>query len=137
MTLCLLNQERARHGLAALRQERRLELAAQRHAADMVSRRFFDHDTPEGTDPQQRMLAAGYRSDNAITGENIAWATGDKSSPAGIVDVWMHSAPHREDILRPEFVEVGVGVAFGAPARPRSPDLPATYVTDFGGPPRR
>jgi uncharacterized protein YkwD len=137
LTLCLLNEERARHGLAGLRQDGRLQVAAQRHSRDMVDRRFFEHDTPDGIDPQQRMLAAGYRSDNAFSGENIAWATGDKASPAAIVDLWMHSPPHREDILRPEFVDVGIGVALGAPAHARSTDPPVTYTTDFGGPPVR
>jgi cysteine-rich secretory family protein len=137
VTLCLLNAERAQRGLAPLRADNRLELAASRHSDDMVARQFFEHDAPDGVDPQQRMLAGGYRSDNAFTGENIAWGTGDKATPAAIVDLWMRSAPHREDVLRPEFVDVGIGVALGAPERPRSTDPPATYTTDFGGPPVR
>jgi uncharacterized protein YkwD len=137
LTLCLLNEERAKHGLAALRSESRLELAAQRHSRDMVERRFFEHIAPGGVDPQERMLAAGYPSNNAFTGENIAWADGQKASPAEIVDLWMHSPPHRKNILRAQFVEIGIGVAPGAPERPRSTDPPVTYTTDFGGPPLR
>jgi len=137
MTLCLLNAERAKAGLPALRSEQRLELASQRHSEDMVRRRFFEHRSPDGVDPQERMLAAGYPSTNALTGENIAWATGPRASAAAIVRLWMHSPPHRQDILRPGFVEVGVGVAAGAPERPRSEDPAFTYATDFGGPPLR
>jgi uncharacterized protein YkwD len=137
LTVCLLNEERAKHQLAPLRRDARLELAAQRHSQDMVARRFFDHDAPGGIDPQARMLAAGYPSNNAFTGENIAWATGQKASPAGIVDLWMHSPPHRRNILRAQFLEIGIGFAPGAPRRPRSTDPPVTYTTDFGGPPIR
>lgn len=137
LTLCLLNRERARRGLAALQPRAQLQLAAQRHSEDMVARRFFEHETPEGADPQRRMLAAGYPSDNAFTGENIAWATGPKGSPGAIVDLWMHSPPHKRNILRPQFTEIGVGIAPGAPQTPRSDDPPWTYTTDFGGPPVR
>jgi uncharacterized protein YkwD len=137
VTLCLLNAERAKAGLAPLREELRLELSAQRHSQDMVRRRFFEHVNPDGADPQARMFAAGYASNNALTGENIAWATGDRATPGAIVDLWMHSPPHREDILRAGFVEIGVGIAPGAPATPHSHDPPFTYTTDFGGPPQR
>lgn len=137
LTLCLLNAERGRQGLAPLQRRTQLELASQLHAEDMIARQFFEHDTPDGVDPQQRMLAAGYPSSNAITGENIAWATGPRASPADIVFLWMHSPPHRENILRPEYTEIGMGLARGAPAKPRSDDTPWTYTTDFGGPPVR
>ena len=137
VVLCLLNAERAKAGLPALRRDARLELASQRHAEDMVARRFFEHATPEGIEPQARMLAAGYPSNNALSGENIAWATGPSASPEAIVRLWMHSPPHREDILRPGFVDIGVGVAAGAPETPHSSDAAATYATDFGGPPQR
>jgi uncharacterized protein YkwD len=137
VVLCLLNAERTKAGLAPLKRDPRLELAAQRHSQDMVARKFFDHATPDGIDPQARMLAAGYPSNNALSGENIAWATGPSATPHKIVQLWMHSPPHREDILRPGFVDIGVGVAQGAPQKPHSTDAAATYATEFGGPPQR
>jgi uncharacterized protein YkwD len=137
LTLCLLNAERTSRGMAPLQRRAQLELASQRHSEDMVARRFFEHDTPEGTDPQQRMLAAGYPSNNALTGENIAWAAGRRASPFEVVDLWMHSPPHRENILRREFTEIGLGLVRGAPEKPRSNATPWTYTTDFGGPPLR
>jgi uncharacterized protein YkwD len=129
LTLCLLNEERAKRGLAPLTAEARLELASQRHSEDMAARSFFEHDTPEGVDPQERILAAGYPASNAFTGENIARGEYSESSPVEIVDSWMHSTGHRENILRAEFTEVGVGVATAEAA--------AIYTTDFGGPPVR
>jgi uncharacterized protein YkwD len=129
LTFCLLNKERARKGVAALRYDARLEAAAQAHSDDMVRRDFFEHDTPEGVEPYERMLAAGYAATNAFTGENIARGEGSESSPMEILDSWMHSPPHREALLHPGYAEVGVGMASTAKA--------ATYTTDFGGPPIR
>jgi uncharacterized protein YkwD len=127
-TLCLRNAERARHGLPALQPEVRLEEASQLHSEDMVRRGYFEHDTPDGVDPQQRMLEAGYPANDAFTGENIARGRGAESSPVEIVDAWMHSPPHRDNILRPGFREIGVGV--------RAQGDVALYTTDFGGPPQ-
>jgi uncharacterized protein YkwD len=137
LTLCLLNDERARGGVAPLRYDIRLEAASQAHSEDMVRRRFFEHDTPEGVEAYARMLAAGYAATNAFTGENIAWGEGAESSPVEIVDSWMHSPPHRETILHPQYSEVGVGVAFGGPESDPGDAPAATYTTDFGGPPIR
>jgi uncharacterized protein YkwD len=133
LTLCLLNEERARAGIGPLRSEGRLEVAAQRYAADMVKRDFFDHVDPGGLDPHDRILMAGYPSNNTWTGENLAWGNGSESAPAEIVDTWMHSPGHRDNILRAEFVEIGIGVEFAA----RNAESGATYVTTFGGPPTR
>jgi hypothetical protein len=138
LTLCLLNEQRARHGLPALRSESRLQLAAQRYVRDMVERRFFDHVDPGGLDPQDRILMAGYPATNAWTGENLAFGTGPEGSPAEIVDHWMHSPGHRQNILRSTFTEVGIGVAFDVPKQePAGTDPGATYSTSFGGPPTR
>jgi uncharacterized protein YkwD len=128
LTVCLLNAQRARHGLPPLQPEERLEDASQLHSEDMVRRGYFEHDTPDGVDPQRRMLDAGYPSNNAFTGENIARGSGAESSPVEIVDAWMHSPPHRENILRPGFREIGVGIWVKGEL--------ALYTTDFGGPPQ-
>src|SRR5215216_210692 len=122
LTLCLLNDERARAGLAALQGEPRLELASQRHSEDMMRRGYFEHESPEQVDPQGRMLAAGYPANNAFTGENIARGEGAESSPVEIVDSWMHSPPHRENVLRGAFIVIGIGVATGGQT--------AVYTTD-------
>jgi uncharacterized protein YkwD len=138
LTLCLLNEQRARYGLAPLRSELRLQLAAQRYVGDMVERRFFDHVDPGGLAPEDRILMAGYPSNNAWTGENLAYGTGPEGSPAEIVDRWMHSPGHKENILRAPFTEIGIGVAFDVPKEePAGTDSGATYATSFGGPPTR
>jgi uncharacterized protein YkwD len=134
-TICLLNRERAARGLPALNQNALLDAASLEHSQDMVGRRYFEHTTPDGRDVRARLRAVGYsRGFSASTGENIAYGYGAKSTPAAIVQLWMHSPGHRADILRPAFNEIGIGIATGAPELPDAKQADsATYTTDFGG----
>lgn len=132
-TRCLINRERTRRGLPALARSAQLASAALAHSRDMVERGFFEHETPDGRTPQDRIRATGWgRGTSSSTGENIAWGSGEEATPAAIVAQWMASAPHRADILRPAFREIGVGIALGAPAG-RGSRPGATYTTTFGG----
>ena len=131
-TLCLLNVQRAAHDLPALTEVPTLDRAAGAYAADMVARRFFDHVSPGGGTMMDRMKASGWLSAPGgwSAGENIAWGSGDLGTPASIVDGWMHSAPHRANILSGSFAEIGIGIASGAP-QPGISGSAGTYVTDF------
>jgi uncharacterized protein YkwD len=134
-TLCLLNRERAQRGLTPLRENGLLSAASLEHSQDMVRRRYFEHTTPDGRSVGDRLRAVGYaRGRSASAGENIAYGFGPESTPASIVAIWMKSPPHREDILRPSFTEIGIGIAPGAPELPAEKQADsATYATDFGG----
>lgn len=135
LIVCLHNEERAQAGLPPLEYEQRLQNAAQLHAEDMVERRFFAHDTPEGLRPEDRALQAGYPAKHYSSGENLAWGTGLEAAPVEVVDGWMHSPGHRENILRNAFTQMGVGVVAGVPETPKDPLPGATYAVSFGGPP--
>jgi uncharacterized protein YkwD len=124
-TLCLLNVERRRHHLRPLRENRKLDHAASGHSRSMVNHHYFGHGDFAG-----RIRRAGYRG--WTLGENIAWGSLQWSTPAAIVDMWMHSPGHRANILRPQFREIGIGIAVGAPQR--GVGGAATYTTDFGKP---
>ena len=128
-TLCLLNAERRARGLGRLRPNGRLRAAALRHSEDMVERRFFEHENPDGVDPHERIRRAGYAegAGRRATGENLA--TGDPGTPAVMVDGWMHSPGHRKNILRPGFREIGIGIV----PRHQEGGPGATYTTAFGG----
>ena len=128
-TLCLLNQERAKRGLRALRMNKRLSLAAKRHAQDMVRRDYFSHETPTGTDFVTRIRRAGYRG--PTLGENLACGSGSYATPAATVQSWMDSPGHRANILNRRFREAGLGVVSGAPTIGGSDS--ATYAMTFGG----
>jgi uncharacterized protein YkwD len=134
-TICLLNRERTRRGLPPLRLNDLLSAASAEHSQDMVRLRYFEHTAPDGRSVGDRLRAVGYSAGvSSSAGENIAWGVGPESTPAAIVGVWMHSPGHREDILRPSFTEVGIGIAIGAPEVPEAEQAEsATYTTDFGG----
>jgi len=87
----------------------RLDEAAQRHATDMLRRAYYSHRSPEGSTPQQRVRAAGYR-DARVVGENIAKGL---FTPEEVVRRWMKSYGHRRNMLLHDATHTGLGVAFG------------------------
>jgi uncharacterized protein YkwD len=129
-TLCLINQQRRAQGLAPLRSNGRLQAAATRYSRQMVRQRFFDHIAPDGTTFDQRVRAAGYVSFQTLA-ENIAWGSGQRATPAHIVNGWMHSSGHRRNILDRGLHEIGIGIVPGAPEDVGG-QRAATYTTDFG-----
>ena len=133
-TLCLLNAERRARRRRPLRDNRQLRVAALRHSRDMVERDFFDHVNPDGLDAHRRIVRAGYRlpRSGGVTGENLASAEEEKSTPAEIVEGWMHSPGHRRNILRPAFREIGIGILPEATDYSHPDNRGATYTTTFG-----
>jgi len=131
VTLCLLNEQRAAAGLAPLASEPLLTSVATQYSQSMVDGRFFSHVSPSGVDLQQRLAAYVGTAGGWLIGENIAWGEGSSSTPAFIVDAWMHSAGHRANILSAGFREIGIGIVTGTP-RGSAPQTSATYTTDFG-----
>lgn len=128
--LCLVNLTRLEHGLPALHEEDRLELAAQQHSDDMVTNHYFAHDAPDGRTPSGRVSAAGYNW--AQTGETIAQG---QSTPARVVANWLDEANsisgngHCVNILGPGFRDLGVGVN---PGTANVGLAPGTWTQDFG-----
>jgi uncharacterized protein YkwD len=132
-TLCVLNAQRARHGLRPLELNGRLARAARRHARDMNRRNYFSHESLGGGSFLDRIRRTGYLrgAGRWTVGENLAWASGGKAAPRTITQMWMNSPGHRANILSASFREVGIGVAYGAPVRGDVTPA-ATYATDFG-----
>lgn len=131
--LCLVNRERRRRGLRALRVDRRLEIAAGRHARDMVARSYFAHRTPGGRTVVDRLRRAGYlRGQSTFVGETLAWGSSGRGSPCGIVAAWLASPPHRAVLLSRRYREIGLAAVPGSP-RSRSRTA-ATYAADLAGP---
>ncbi|HKA38090.1 MAG TPA: CAP domain-containing protein [Thermoanaerobaculia bacterium] len=106
--LARVNKERVARKLAPLRRHPRLDEAAQRHADDMFTKRYYSHDSPDGKTAIDRIQALGYRAKYA--GENIARG---QYSVAEVMDGWMESQTHRDHLLSPVFDDVGFGLAFG------------------------
>ena len=131
--LCLLNRQRALHGLAPLHGNARLRKAGWGHARDMVAHRYFAHRSRNGAPFYDRIRATGYMSNvgHWWVGENLAWGAGARATPRRIVSAWMHSPPHRRNILDGRFTEIGIAVVRGAPVARRVGPA-ATYATEFG-----
>ena len=131
-TRCLLNAIRADHGMKALKSDDRLTGAARGHSRKMVAKSFFTHDSLSGKHFSGRIAATGWMDGRAnwVVGENLAWGSGTLATPHAIVDAWMDSAGHRDNILKRRFRNVGVGVSRGTPVTGVSEGV--TYTTDFG-----
>lgn len=99
----LTNQNRAEAGCPPLSLDPRLTQAAEQHSQQMAQEDFFAHVSPGGSSPADRVRAAGY--DYRLVGENIA---AGYASPDAVVESWMGSEEHRENILNCEFKEIGV-----------------------------
>jgi uncharacterized protein YkwD len=110
--LARVNAARKEAGAPPLRANSRLDLAAQRHAEDMLARNYFAHQSPEKKTVRDRAKAAGY--DWRAIGENIAEG---QFSAGEVMDTWLHSPAHRRNILDPAFKELGVGLALGRSGR--------------------
>jgi uncharacterized protein YkwD len=138
-TVCLVNRVRSQRGLARLRVNPHLNSFATAFTRKMVSRRFFSHDVPGGPSFSQRANSSAYaRSAGRMTmGENLAWATAELATPAAIVEAWLQSPGHRDNVLRPQFREIGVGVLEAAPEGGWEDSSPVTYVHAFGWRTRR
>lgn len=102
----LTNQERQARGLYLYAWNDTLAGAARAHSQDMGNRGYFDHNTPEGVTPGQRITAAGYTW--SACAENIA---AGQTSPAEVMQSWMNSSDHRANILATTCCDLGVGYA--------------------------
>ena len=131
-TLCLLNGERADHGLRPLTENDQLARAARGHSADMVANSYFAHEGRDGSEIRDRIGATGYipSSGRWVIGENLAWGTGALATPKAIMNAWMNSSGHRANILHADYREIGFGIVVGNPSRTNG--LGATFATEFG-----
>lgn len=91
-----------------LTMEPTLRCSARLHSKDMADRMYFDHDTPDGIDPGDRMTEAGYVG--RTWGENIAKG---QTTPEQVVQGWMDSDGHCANIMNAGFNLIGVGYFAG------------------------
>jgi len=114
---CLINNERSSFGLRPVRPNADLRQAALSHSNEMVDEGYFEHTSPSGLTFIQRIDATGYLrgARSWVVGENLVWGTGSLGTPRALVDAWMNSPPHRENLLRPTFSEIGIAAVDGTP----------------------
>lgn len=105
----LVNNQRASNGLPALSEDSALDDAARRKAADMFAKNYWAHYAPDGqTSPWGFIRAAGYNY--IFAGENLAKGFTD---PNSVVNAWMNSSTHRDNILSSKYREVGFAIVPG------------------------
>ena len=104
-----VNTVRRGIGLRPLELNPRLTEAAQAHADDMLARTYYNHNSPEGTTPPQRVRAAGFIAD--VVAENIA---AGQTSTEDALGAWLHSTDHRRNLLDPRLTHIGIGMALGS-----------------------
>lgn len=134
--LDLVNIEREKMELDPLSYNKILEKTAYLHAKDMYQRNFFSHTNPDGVDAEERMKPyyENRRWTSRWTGENIwewekptSYKVADLAAEAMNGDSgWMQSPAHRENILNPDFLELGVGYY-------RAKTGKVFFVQNFGG----
>lgn len=106
--LQLTNEQRTKHGLAPLAMNDRLVQAATEKAQDMIDNDYFAHISPTGVTPWFWIQRNNYVY--TVAGENLAI---DFVQAEDVVDAWMASPSHRDNMLQPDYVETGVAVLTG------------------------
>lgn len=106
----ITNQERSvGGGLPALKENQKLNLSAEKKVADMFARQYFEHISPDGVGVSELASLASY--EYITVGENLAM--GNFKDDQALVDAWMASEGHRENILNKNYTEIGVAVREG------------------------
>ncbi|MCK0471975.1 CAP domain-containing protein [Halalkalibacter sp. APA_J-10(15)] len=102
--VALVNQERAKVGLRSLHHRQDLKHVAHKKAEDLINSNYFSHTSPNYGSPFDMLRSFGisYRT----AGENIAKG---QTTPEQVMQDWMNSPGHRENILKPEYDAIGVG----------------------------
>jgi uncharacterized protein YkwD len=103
--LDLTNEARKEEKLPPLKPNPTLFKVARAHSANMGKQGVMEHKLDDKT-PAQRVKAAGYNY--SWVGENIAMSS--ELIPEEIFDKWMHSKVHRDNVLKPQYKEIGIGV---------------------------
>ena len=119
----MTNQVRRKENLPPLKINLTLTEVARGHSANMARKGQLNHDL-DGKKPNDRVRDAGYLY--SWTGENIAYSS--QPLVKRVFQGWMDSQGHRENILRPHYREIGIGVVTAANG--------TVYYTQVFGSPR-
>ena len=107
-----MNEYRAEHHLPPLREDVRLDAAANDRMRDMEEQGYWAHESPDGRTPFAWLAPNGYPFHYA--GENLA--CGFETTEL-LMAGWMESPGHRANILSPHFEDCGIAVIDGLPMR--------------------
>lgn len=104
----LTNEQRINNGLPPLLYNDILALAAENKAKDLLSSGYFGHNTPDGKNFSLWISDAGY--EYSYVGENLAM---DFATNVGVMQGWINSGKHKENILNDNYKEIGIAAVNG------------------------
>ncbi|WP_438449010.1 SafA/ExsA family spore coat assembly protein [Gorillibacterium sp. sgz5001074] len=108
----LVNIERAKNGLAPLSPNWQLSRVARYKSEDMRNKGYFSHTSPTYGSPFEMMKS--FNVSYSTAGENIA---AGQTTAAAVMESWMNSPGHRQNILSPNYTQIGVGYCTGGSYR--------------------
>ena len=109
----LTNATRVEHGLSILEWDDQVRETARKHSSDMAVNNYFNHTNLAGESPFDRMMNDDILF--SVAGENLAYG---QTSSVFAHEGLMNSLGHRENILKADFKQLGVGVAFNSESHP-------------------
>lgn len=108
------NRERQIAGVRALSYDTALADIAMSHSVDMSGRNYFEHESPEGDGPRDRYREARYPCNSS--GENLFFHGRASLTAEGLAESimqgWLDSEGHKENILRPQYSREGIGIVY-------------------------
>jgi uncharacterized protein YkwD len=114
-----VNRFRSEQRLIALARDPAIDAVARAHSEDMVARRFFAHESPEGYNCVDRLQRSGIEG-FSLAGENVGMTS--KANPnQEILNGWLNSPVHRKNLTARPFNTTGIGIA-------RAPDGTLLYT---------
>lgn len=105
----ITNQERVNANMEPLTRNSKLDLIAEKKLSDMFFYQYFEHISPLGVGAGE--LAQKNQYEYILIGENLAM--GNFIDDQALVQAWMNSEGHRENILHDRYSEIGVAVGRG------------------------
>lgn len=102
------NVQRQKAGLSQLVLNTNLSQAAAAKAADMFANNYWAHNSPSGKTPWDFIIRSGYKY--TLAGENLAK---NFQTSGGVVEAWMNSPTHRDNMVKPGYRDIGFAVVNG------------------------
>lgn len=124
------NEKRLASGAEPVQLNSKLSAAAEHKAEDMFANQYWAHTSPSGRDPWFFIVGADYHY--LFAGENLARDFGDSRS---VVNAWMNSQSHRDNLLNPRYKDIGFAVVNGKYAGHETTLVVQMFGTRSGGSP--
>jgi uncharacterized protein YkwD len=120
-----INRIRRKNHLPTVKLTAPLAKVARRHSSLMLKHDALSHSSFDGSSFSTRLARAGKRRQY---GETLAWApSGSHVTAKVLLDLWLHSAPHRAVLMNGKLHRVGVGRVYGAMGKQRGNAITADF----------